>query len=46
MRASGAGGMIGGQLLDLEGEGRALALDELERMHRAKTGALIRASRA
>ena len=27
MRASGAGGMIGGQLLDLEGEGRPLALD-------------------
>jgi geranylgeranyl pyrophosphate synthase len=44
MRASGAGGMIGGQLLDLEGEGRPLALDDLERIHRAKTGALIRAS--
>ena len=44
MRASGAGGMIGGQLLDLEGEGRPLALDELERIHNAKTGALISAS--
>jgi geranylgeranyl pyrophosphate synthase len=44
MRASGAGGMIAGQLLDLEGEGRALGLAELERIHRAKTGALIRAS--
>ena len=44
MRASGAGGMIGGQLLDLEGEGRPLRLDELEQIHRAKTGALIRAS--
>ena len=44
MRASGAGGMIGGQLLDLEGEGRPLGLEELERIHRAKTGALIRAS--
>ncbi|MES2179243.1 MAG: polyprenyl synthetase family protein [Gemmatimonadota bacterium] len=44
MRASGAGGMIGGQLLDLEGEGRALSLDELERIHRAKTGALITAA--
>jgi geranylgeranyl diphosphate synthase, type II len=44
MRASGAGGMIGGQLLDLEGEGRPLGLDELEQIHRAKTGALIRAS--
>jgi geranylgeranyl pyrophosphate synthase len=41
MRASGAGGMIGGQLLDLEGEGRALTLLELERVHNAKTGALI-----
>jgi len=44
MQASGAGGMIGGQLLDLEGEGRALGLSDLERIHRAKTGALIRAS--
>ena len=44
MHASGAGGMIGGQLLDLEGEGRPLSLAEMERMHRAKTGALIAAS--
>ncbi|HUQ45754.1 MAG TPA: polyprenyl synthetase family protein [Gemmatimonadaceae bacterium] len=44
MRASGAGGMIGGQLLDLEGEGRPLALADLERIHRAKTGALIMAA--
>jgi geranylgeranyl diphosphate synthase type II len=44
MRASGAGGMIGGQLLDLEGEGRPLALAELERIHRSKTGALITAA--
>jgi geranylgeranyl pyrophosphate synthase len=41
MHASGAEGMIGGQLLDLEGEGRALTLAELERVHRWKTGALI-----
>jgi geranylgeranyl pyrophosphate synthase len=33
--------MIGGQLLDLEGEGRQLTLGELERIHRSKTGALI-----
>jgi geranylgeranyl diphosphate synthase type II len=44
MRASGAGGMIGGQLLDLEGEGQPLDVDQLERIHRAKTGALIRVS--
>ena len=44
MRAAGAGGMIGGQLLDLEGENRALSLEELERIHRAKTGQLIRAA--
>jgi geranylgeranyl pyrophosphate synthase len=41
MRAAGAGGMIGGQLLDLEAEGVALPLEELERVHRLKTGALI-----
>jgi geranylgeranyl pyrophosphate synthase len=44
MRAAGAGGMIGGQLMDLEGEGLALDLAQLERIHRAKTGALIEAS--
>ena len=44
MCAAGAGGMIGGQLLDLEGEGTALSLEQLERIHRAKTGQLIRAS--
>lgn len=44
MRASGAGGMIGGQLLDLEGEGKPLSIEDLERIHRAKTGALISAA--
>lgn len=44
MRASGAGGMIGGQLLDLEGERLSLSLEQLERIHRLKTGALIEAS--
>ena len=44
MRAAGAGGMIGGQCLDLEGEGLRLSLEDLERIHRAKTGALIMAS--
>ncbi|MDZ7630731.1 MAG: polyprenyl synthetase family protein [Gemmatimonadaceae bacterium] len=40
MGAAGGAGMIGGQLLDLEGEGRPLALADLERIHRLKTGAL------
>lgn len=44
MRAAGGGGMIGGQLLDLDAEGRGLQLDELERIHRGKTGALIEVS--
>lgn len=44
MRASGAGGMIGGQQLDLAGEGQAHSLEGLERIHRAKTGALITAA--
>ena len=44
MQASGAGGMIGGQLLDLEGEGLSLDLAQLERIHRCKTGALIEAA--
>ena len=44
MHASGAAGMIGGQLLDLEGERDALSLGRLERIHRLKTGALITAA--
>jgi geranylgeranyl pyrophosphate synthase len=43
-RAAGAGGMIGGQVLDLEAEGRGLGVAELEDMHRKKTGALIAAA--
>jgi geranylgeranyl pyrophosphate synthase len=42
--AIGTAGMAGGQAMDLAAEGRALDADELERMHRRKTGALIRAS--
>jgi len=41
MHASGASGMVGGQLLDLMGEGRNLAVGDLEAVHTAKTGALI-----
>jgi geranylgeranyl pyrophosphate synthase len=42
--AIGSRGMAGGQALDLAAEGRAPDQDELETMHRHKTGALIRAS--
>ncbi len=45
-RAAGASGMIGGQVLDLEAEGRPISLDELREIHRRKTGALITASGA
>ena len=44
MQASGASGMVGGQLLDLEGERSALTTAVLEQVHGAKTGALIAAS--
>jgi geranylgeranyl pyrophosphate synthase len=42
--ACGAEGMAGGQAFDLAAVGQRLSLDELERMHTYKTGALIRAS--
>ena len=37
-------GMVGGQVADLEAEGRATEAAELEYIHRSKTAALIRAS--
>jgi geranylgeranyl pyrophosphate synthase len=43
-RAAGASGMIGGQVLDLEAEGRPLEIEGLAEVHRRKTGALIAAS--
>ena len=43
-RASGSGGMAGGQAVDLDSVGRTLTLEQLESMHLHKTGALIRAS--
>jgi len=43
-RAAGAGGMIGGQALDLEAEGGRLPAPALEEVHRRKTGALIAAA--
>lgn len=43
-RASGARGMVLGQAIDLEAVNRQLTLEQLERMHRHKTGALIAAA--
>jgi geranylgeranyl diphosphate synthase type II len=41
--ACGTTGLIGGQVMDLESEGRAVDAAALERLHRAKTGALLAA---
>ena len=41
-KASGAKGMIGGQVGDIEGEKTTLTLEELQAVHEKKTGALIR----
>jgi farnesyl diphosphate synthase len=42
--AAGAHGMCGGQALDIAATAQLQALEDLERMHALKTGALIRAS--
>lgn len=42
--ASGASGMVGGQVLDIEGEGQALDLPAITRMQQLKTGALLSAA--
>jgi len=42
--ASGHQGMAGGQAIDLESVGKQLTVEQLENMHRHKTGALIAAS--
>ena len=39
--SAGAAGMVGGQLLDLEGDAHITSAVQLERIHSAKTGALI-----
>lgn len=41
-QAAGIVGMVGGQVLDMESEGKHADLSTLQRIHRAKTGALIR----
>jgi geranylgeranyl pyrophosphate synthase len=43
-RAAGPAGMVGGQTLDMAAEGQRVDERGLERIHRGKTGALIRAS--
>ena len=42
--AAGAGGMVGGQSIDLESEGKTIDLATLKKMHMGKTGALFRAA--
>lgn len=42
--AAGMSGMIGGQVLDLEAEGKDLTVEEIERISALKTGALLRAA--
>ena len=44
LEAAGAGGMVGGQWLDLLGEGQTLSPTELDELHQRKTGALLTAS--
>lgn len=41
--ATGPCGMVGGQVLDMAAEGRKATSDELARIHRLKTGALLTA---
>lgn len=43
-KAAGASGMVGGQALDLESEGRQIDMQTLRKMHMGKTGALFRAA--
>lgn len=43
-KAAGQAGMVGGQVLDMAGEGRALNREELELLQSLKTGALIEAA--
>lgn len=43
-RAAGSFGMIGGQVMDLDGEEKKLPMDKLLKLHAHKTGALISVS--
>jgi geranylgeranyl diphosphate synthase, type II len=42
--AAGTGGMVGGQVVDIESEGKTVSAETLEYIHVHKTAALIRAS--
>ena len=42
--AAGAAGMVGGQMIDLQSEGKKINLDTLKKMHLGKTGALFKAA--
>ncbi|MFC4558767.1 polyprenyl synthetase family protein [Virgibacillus kekensis] len=41
-KASGPNGMVGGQILDMEAEKREITLEELETIHKLKTGELLK----
>lgn len=43
-KAIGTAGMLGGQMADIQAEGRDVSRDEIVDIHRRKTGALIRCS--
>lgn len=42
-KSSGVKGMIGGQVVDLQSEGKKVSLETLSYMHKCKTGAMIKA---
>lgn len=44
LSATGSKGMCGGQQLDMDASGKTLGLDDLQRVHAMKTGALIKAA--
>jgi len=43
-QASGAAGMVGGQMIDIEATGSCQSLEQLQQMHAMKTGVLMRAA--
>ena len=43
-QAAGAGGMVGGQVMDISGEGQSLDLPAVTRLQQLKTGALLAAA--